>query len=184
MDKMESGAQDKRVKEEETVQGLPLKDKLKKWWSKNKQWILPVGGVLGAVALAVIFGSKAPDDSAQTQDEPENPKPDEKSSEPTFDPELFQRFPPSESGDRLPQSVLANSVGMSSRQFGLEARKKGLLDEDGRRTPAGEEYGDVKYNKNGYPYVSWDPIVAKMIGDPDEWAEFVRLNREIAGLDE
>ena len=184
MGKMKNGAQVNQAEEEEIVQRLPFKDKLKKWWGKNKRWILPVAGVLSAVALAVIFGSKDPDDSAQAQDEPENPKPDEKSSEPIFDPELFQRFPPSESGDRLPQRVLANSVGKNSREAGVELRKIGLLNADGGLTPDGEKYGEFKFNKNGYPYVSWDPIVAKMIGDPDEWAEFVRLNRKMAGLDE
>ena len=184
MGKKENSTQGNLVEKEEVGQSLHFKDKLKKWWDKNKKWILPVAGVLGAVALAVIFGSKDPVDSTQTQDEPESPKPDEKRSGPTFDPELFQRFPPSESGDRLPQRVLANSVGKNSREAGVELRKIGLLNADGGLTPDGEKYGEFKFNKNGYPYVSWDPIVAKMIGDPDEWAEFVRLNREIAGLDE
>lgn len=184
MGKMKNGAQVNQAEEEEIVQRLPFKDKLKKWWGKNKRWILPVAGVLSAVALAVIFGNNAPDDSVELPIEPEDWGPGKKNSQPTFDPELFQLFPPGDCGDRLPQSVLANSVGMSSRQFGLEARKKGLLDEDGRRTPAGEEYGDVKYNKKAYPYISWDPIVAKMLGDPESWAEFVRLNRKMAGLDE
>ena len=73
---------------------------------------------------------------------------------------------------------------MSSRQFGLELRKLGLLNEYGGRTSEGEQYGDYRYNKKGYPYNRWDPNVARMIGDPDAWAEFVRQNREMAGLDE
>ena len=184
MDKMESGAQDKRVKEEETAQSQTIKNKLKKWWDKNKKWILPVTGVLSAMALAVIFGSKDSDGSAQTTAEPENPESDEEDVHPTFDPGLFQLFPPGVSGDRVPQSVLANSVGKNSREAGVEFRKVGLLNADGGLTPDGEKYGEFKFNRNGYPYISWDPIVARMIGDPDEWAEYVRRNRKMAGLDE
>lgn len=184
MGKMKNSTQVHQAEEEEVVQRLTFKDKVKKWWSKNKRWILPVAGVLSAAVLAVIFGNNDPDEAAEAFIEPENHGADEKDRQPIFDPELFRLFPPGDCSDRLPQSVLANSVGMSSRQFGLELRKLGLLNEYGGRTSEGEQYGDYRYNKKGYPYNRWDPNVARMIGDPDAWAEFVRQNREMAGLDE
>lgn len=184
MGKMKNSAQVNQAEEEEIVQRLTFKDKLKRWWGKNKRWILPVAGVLSAAVFAAIFGNIDPGETAEDFIEPENHSADEKDRQPIFDPELFRLFPPGDRSDRLPQSVLANSVGKNSREAGIELRKIGLLNADGGLTPDGRKYGEIKYNKKGYPYTSWDPNVARMIGDPDTWADFVRQNREMAGLDD
>ena len=144
MGKKQNSAQVNQVEEEEIVQRLTFKDKLKKWWANNKKWILPVTGVLGAVALEVLFGNNDSDDAIEASVEPENWGSNEKASQTIFVPELFTLFPPGDCSDRLPQSVLANSVGMSPIQFCLELRKLGLLNERGGRTPEGDQYGDHK----------------------------------------
>lgn len=177
------GNQQTNPQEKGETEKMDLKDKCREWWNKNRRWILPVAGVLGAIALAYACGKRLQGNDEGQAEEVEREEVNEKPTRPKFDPELFDLFPPGDENDRLPQRVLADSVGMSSRRFGDELRKLGLLYEDGGLTPEGEKYGALKFNRNGYPYIKWDRSVARMVGDPDAWSEYVHMNRKLAGLE-
>jgi len=85
-----------------------------------------------------------------------------------LDEELLSKYPPGDPSKRKPNSKFAKQRRLSPHEMYTEARDLGLLDENMRLTPTGEQYGDSRITRDGYPYIAWDSQVNRMVCDKQQ----------------
>lgn len=86
------------------------------------------------------------------------------STQTPFIEELLEKYPPGDDPKkRKPNSVIAEKRHLSNHGMYEQAKKIGLMDENGSLTPTGQQYGEYRITQKGDPYVAWDPVVNNMI---------------------
>lgn len=94
--------------------------------------------------------------------------------EPSIDEELLSKYPPGDPQKSKPNSYYADKYGYSYQESYKKAQKFGLMDENHKLTPTGEQYGEWDSNKDGYPYVRWKPGFGAMLSKEREKDQRIR----------